>query len=100
MIFFLKLFWYFKQIPHYIVNRNFFLQNAKGFTIDLLDYLGSQAQYLHSLMSLRQQQMTPANLERLVNVEMALEALRNVIKNHPGQNAMTFFLGECSYVKL
>lgn len=63
---------------------SFPLENPKGFTIDLLDFLGSQAQYLHSLMSLQQQQMTKTNLERLQNVEMALEALRNVIKNHPG----------------
>ncbi|KAL5005925.1 hypothetical protein ScPMuIL_017083 [Solemya velum] len=31
------------------------LENPKGFSIDLLDFLGSQAQYLHSLMMLQQQ---------------------------------------------
>ena len=146
------------------------LQNAKGFTIDLLDYLGSQAQvsftscsrwytlhcmfkhsqcmccqcssiktevlmargshsvfslsndihwwpekvivyflsqsfhfstlswpekvivcflsqYLHSLMALRKQDVQAmGNKERLNNVQMALEALRNVIRNNPGMN--------------
>ncbi|XP_064598102.1 dnaJ homolog subfamily C member 13-like isoform X2 [Liolophura sinensis] len=61
------------------------LENAKGFTIDLLDFLGSQAQYLYSLMSLQQQgkPVTAAGSERLKSVELSLEALRNVIKNNP-----------------
>ncbi|XP_046378006.2 dnaJ homolog subfamily C member 13-like [Haliotis rufescens] len=65
----------------------FLLDNAKGFTIDLLDYLGSQAQYLHSLMMLQQQKKASTHSDqggRLGKVEMALEALRNVIKNNPG----------------
>lgn len=61
------------------------LQNAKGFTIDLLDYLGSQAQYLHSLMSMTDKDMKATiSLERIHNIEIALEALRNVLKNNPG----------------
>ena len=63
------------------------LENPKGFTIDLLDYMGSQAQYLHSLMMLQQQNKNSSQTKhgnRLHHVEMALEALRNVIKNHPG----------------
>ncbi|XP_074640124.1 dnaJ homolog subfamily C member 13-like isoform X2 [Tubulanus polymorphus] len=64
------------------------LENAKGFTIDLLDFLGSQAQYLHSLMALSQQDCIKATQQsqnqRLTHVEMALEALRNVIKNNSG----------------
>ncbi|ELU18389.1 hypothetical protein CAPTEDRAFT_227625 [Capitella teleta] len=70
----------------YNEQSTFPLENAKGFTIDLLDHLGSQAQYLHSLMSLKdsQPQTTAANPERLKGVEMALEALRNVIRNNPG----------------
>lgn len=65
---------------------SFVLENAKGFTIDLLDFLGSQAQYLHSLLTLMQQNTASTNTsaERLVNVERALEALRNVIMNNPG----------------
>ena len=68
------------------------LQNAKGFTIDLLDYLGSQAQYLHSLMALQDHKgqdgkvNATVNPERMRNVEMALEALRNVIRNNPGES--------------
>ncbi|XP_025080789.1 dnaJ homolog subfamily C member 13-like isoform X2 [Pomacea canaliculata] len=63
------------------------LENAKGFTIDLLDFLGSQAQYLHSLMMLQQQSQPTANMDqsqRLARIEMALEGLRNVIRNNPG----------------
>ncbi|XP_064647249.1 dnaJ homolog subfamily C member 13-like isoform X1 [Lineus longissimus] len=63
------------------------LENPKGFTIDLLDYLGSQAQYLHSLMALSAQDCINATQQqegRLIHVELALEALRNVIKNNPG----------------
>lgn len=63
------------------------LENAKGFTIDLLDFLGSQAQYLHSLMMLQQQGKPTASTDqaqRLVRIEMALEGLRNAIKGNPG----------------
>lgn len=66
------------------------LENAKGFTIDLLDFLGSQAQYLHSLLVLQQsgknspQGQGSTQRSRLCHVEMALEALRNVIRNNPG----------------
>ncbi|KAI0215551.1 DnaJ-like subfamily C member 13 [Lamellibrachia satsuma] len=61
------------------------LENAKGFTIDLLEYLGSQAQYFHSLMALQKRDVeATANAQRLRNVEMGLEALRNVIRNNPG----------------
>lgn len=60
-------------------------QNPKGFTIDLLDFMGSQAQYLHSLMMLNQNNAQPPTQgSRLKQVEMALEGLRNVIKNNPG----------------
>jgi len=43
-------------------------------------------QYLHSLMALQQQNSPSPNTsaERLQNVEMSLEALRNAIKNNPG----------------
>ncbi|XP_076446613.1 dnaJ homolog subfamily C member 13-like isoform X1 [Babylonia areolata] len=62
------------------------LENAKGFTIDLLDFLGSQAQYLHSMMMLQQQGQPTSSDQtvRLTKIEMALEGLRNVIKNNPG----------------
>jgi hypothetical protein len=45
-------------------------------------------QYLHSLMMLQQQNKNSSQTKhgnRLHHVEMALEALRNVIKNHPGK---------------
>ena len=59
-----------------------YFQNAKTLTVELLDFLGSQAQYLHSLMSLQQQTSTS---KRLKHVEMALEAQRNVIRSNPGK---------------
>lgn len=61
-------------------------KNPKGFTIDLLDFMGSQAQYLHSLMMLNQNSGQQAGQStRLKQVEMALEGLRNVIRNNPGE---------------
>lgn len=61
------------------------LENPKGFTIDLLDFMGSQAQYLHSLMMLNQNSgQQTGQSARLKQVEMALEGLRNVIRNNPG----------------
>ncbi|XP_041474110.1 dnaJ homolog subfamily C member 13-like isoform X1 [Lytechinus variegatus] len=64
------------------------LQDARGFTNCLLDYLGSQAQYLHSLMALTAKEVDTSQssqqAERLKNCEMALDALAKVIKNNPG----------------
>ncbi|XP_038048790.1 dnaJ homolog subfamily C member 13-like isoform X3 [Patiria miniata] len=67
---------------------SFPLEDAKGFTVSLLDYLGSQAQYLHSLMALTSQAVDTSKnstqAKRLRDCEMALESLGNVIKNNPG----------------
>ncbi|XP_070570129.1 dnaJ homolog subfamily C member 13-like isoform X2 [Ptychodera flava] len=66
------------------------LEDPKDFTVKLLDFLGSQAQYLHSLMQLSgldTKKATTAQKTRLHQVEMALEALRNVIRNSPGCEA-------------
>ncbi|GFX82675.1 dnaJ homolog subfamily C member 13 [Trichonephila clavipes] len=61
------------------------LENPKFFTLELLDFLSSQAQYLYSLMTLQSSGVKQeTNQARLKSVEMALEALRNVIKNNPG----------------
>ncbi|GFS52720.1 dnaJ homolog subfamily C member 13 [Trichonephila inaurata madagascariensis] len=61
------------------------LENPKFFTLELLDFLSSQAQYLYSLMTLQSSGVKQeTNQTRLKSVEMALEALRNVIKNNPG----------------
>lgn len=61
------------------------LQNPKFFTLELLDFLSSQAQYLYSLMTLQSSGIKQeTNQTRLKSVEMALEALRNVVKNNPG----------------
>lgn len=58
------------------------LENPKEFTINLLDYLGSQAQYLHSLSQVSQ--TSTLSSERLRNVQMCLTSLVNVIKTNPG----------------
>ncbi|XP_072047448.1 dnaJ homolog subfamily C member 13-like isoform X2 [Amphiura filiformis] len=65
------------------------LEEPKAFTNCLLDFLGSQAQYLHSLTQLTSQNMDTKNqstqqAQRLKHAEMALDALANVIKNNPG----------------
>ncbi|XP_032807043.2 dnaJ homolog subfamily C member 13 isoform X1 [Petromyzon marinus] len=62
------------------------LELPKVFAASLLDSLGSQAQYLHTLMAINQDRKveTEQQLERLSRAEMGLEALRNVIKNNPG----------------
>lgn len=63
------------------------LKLPKAFAASLLDYIGSQAQYLHTLMAITQTGKVESNQhgERLRRVEMALEALRNVIKHNPGK---------------
>ncbi|KAL5489677.1 hypothetical protein EMCRGX_G018795 [Ephydatia muelleri] len=66
----------------------FVLEDAKGFATSLLDFMGSNAQYLYSLKSMtssdcdisKQSQLA----ERLKKAEMTLEALFNVIHNNPG----------------
>lgn len=67
----------------------FQLFNAKEFTAALLDYIGTQTQYLHSalVLSSNQNEIKPkAQLseERLKNMEMSLQALCNVIKYNLG----------------
>ncbi|XP_063063073.1 dnaJ homolog subfamily C member 13-like isoform X1 [Engraulis encrasicolus] len=62
------------------------LEYPKAFAASLLDYVGSQAQYLHTLMVMTQASKVESqqHAQRLRFAEMALEALRNVIKNNPG----------------
>ncbi|XP_069765063.1 dnaJ homolog subfamily C member 13 isoform X1 [Narcine bancroftii] len=62
------------------------LEFPKAFAASLLDYIGSQAQYLHTLMAITQTGKVESNQyeDRLKRAEMALEALRNVIKNNSG----------------
>lgn len=62
------------------------LELPKEFAGSLLDYVGSQAQYLHTLMAITQTGKVESDQHehRLRPAEMALEALRNVIKNNPG----------------
>ncbi|XP_036374961.1 dnaJ homolog subfamily C member 13-like [Megalops cyprinoides] len=62
------------------------LEFPRAFAASLLDYVGSQAQYLHTLLALTQasQLESQQHTQRLRWAEMALEALRNVIKNNPG----------------
>ena len=53
----------------------FQLTDAKKFCTNLLDYIGSQAQYMYS---------GGIQYDKFVNVEMSLEALRNVLRNNDG----------------
>ncbi|KAG9355930.1 hypothetical protein JZ751_000774 [Albula glossodonta] len=64
----------------------FVLEFPKVFVACLLDYVGSQAQYLHTLLAITQASEVESQLhtQRLQWAEMALEALHNVIKNNPG----------------
>lgn len=67
------------------------LDEPQKFGEHLIDYLGSQAQYLHSLMALTSTDIdtskTSQHNSRLQKIGMALEALRNVIKGNPGVEA-------------
>ncbi|XP_035285629.1 dnaJ homolog subfamily C member 13-like isoform X1 [Anguilla anguilla] len=67
----------------------FALEFPKVFVASLLDYVGSQAQYLHTLLAMTQASQVESQLhaQRLQWAEMALEALRNVIKNNPGSES-------------
>ncbi|XP_011314514.1 dnaJ homolog subfamily C member 13 isoform X3 [Fopius arisanus] len=57
------------------------IENPKGFTIDLLDFLSKSSEYLGSLSSMT---LSKKDQERLKAIVMSLEALKNVIKNNPG----------------
>nr|CAD7198393.1 unnamed protein product [Timema douglasi] len=57
------------------------LMNAKGFTIDLLEFLASQSELLSGMSSVT---LSTADNKQLQNIVMCLEALRNVIKNNAG----------------
>ncbi|XP_043196340.1 dnaJ homolog subfamily C member 13-like isoform X3 [Amphibalanus amphitrite] len=65
---------------------SFPLENPKGLAIDLLDFIGSLAQYLHSLqaMAASPADTSDASGTKVKHAEMALEALANVIQNNPG----------------
>jgi len=62
---------------------HFFFQEPKRFSVDLLQYLNGETQYLYSLLSLSDNGAAPPS-DRLVNAESALEALANVIKHNRG----------------
>ena len=64
-------------------------QNPKGLAIDLLDFIGSLAQYLHSLQAMAASpgDASDASGCKVKHAEMALEALANVIQNNPGESA-------------
>lgn len=55
--------------------------------MELLQYIGGETQYVHSLMSLSSASVSHP---RLARVGDALRALVNVIKNNPGQYRYLF----------
>ena len=65
-------------------------QEPKRFVVDLLQYLNSETQYLYSLFSLTHNGAAVPPSDRLVNAEMALEALANVIKHNRGETFLAF----------
>ncbi|KFO32708.1 DnaJ like protein subfamily C member 13, partial [Fukomys damarensis] len=67
----------------------FQLEVPKVFAASLLDFIGSQAQYLHTFMAITHAAKVESEQhgDRLPRVEMALEALRNVIKYNPGSES-------------
>ncbi|XP_054167917.1 dnaJ homolog subfamily C member 13-like [Oppia nitens] len=60
------------------------LETPKRFTIDLLDYLGSQAQYLQSALNLVSTSTGSLNTNRLNNIKVCLNALNCVIIHNNG----------------
>lgn len=63
-------------------------QDSKGFANSLLDFIGSNAQYLYSLMQITSSDVDTSkqgqHADRLRQVEMSLEALYYVIHNNAG----------------
>ncbi|XP_067003788.2 dnaJ homolog subfamily C member 13 [Anabrus simplex] len=57
------------------------IENSKGFTIDLLEFLAAQSNHLSGLGSVA---LSESDKKRVEQVIMTLEALSNVIKNNPG----------------
>ncbi|XP_018321035.1 dnaJ homolog subfamily C member 13 isoform X1 [Agrilus planipennis] len=57
------------------------LQDAKGFVLDLLNFLQEQFQYVRALENIA---FSLTIEDRLKHTVMCLESLRNVIKNNPG----------------
>ena len=62
---------------------SFPLEDPKHFTRSLMDFLGSQAQYVHSAFTL-EKSSSVSSPERLKGLEMCLEGLYNVIKHNRG----------------
>ncbi|XP_014205201.1 dnaJ homolog subfamily C member 13 isoform X1 [Copidosoma floridanum] len=66
----------------YNEQSNFPIENPKGFTIDLLDYLTKILDF--SIMPGKNVALVKKDQENLKNITMSLEALKNIIKNNPG----------------
>ncbi|KAL1438694.1 hypothetical protein MTO96_047883 [Rhipicephalus appendiculatus] len=66
------------------------LENPRQFALDLLDFVGSQAQYLHSARSLDDNNVGQASggVQRVAQTEQALQALHNVLRNNPGLESL------------
>ncbi|XP_037280971.2 receptor mediated endocytosis 8 [Rhipicephalus microplus] len=66
------------------------LENPRQFALDLLDFVGSQAQYLHSARSLDDNNVGQASggIQRVAQTEQALQALHNVLRNNPGLESL------------
>ena len=61
--------------------------------MDLLQYLGTQAQYVYSLMAMSQgTTMDLIGQKKVTHVQLALEALRNIIRSSPGKSRFMRFI--------
>jgi len=67
----------------YNLQPSFPLEDPRHFTRSLMDFLGSQAQYVHSALTL-ERSSNVSSPERLKGLEMCLEGLYNVIKHNRG----------------
>ncbi|XP_043463949.1 dnaJ homolog subfamily C member 13 [Leptopilina heterotoma] len=56
------------------------IENSKGFTIDLLEFLSKYSEYLISLDGIT---LAEKDNEKLRHIVMSLEGLKNIIKNNP-----------------
>ena len=65
----------------------FMLEDPKQFSVNLLDFLGSHAQYLYSVLANPNSFANDQSNEKLKLVESAIEALRNVMKHNDGSEA-------------
>ncbi|KAL5258298.1 hypothetical protein ACHWQZ_G008960 [Mnemiopsis leidyi] len=78
---------------------SFSLKEPRKFCVDLLSFLGDQAQYLHSLLAMSNgdtvTEVKPEQQVRMKHSHMSLEALKHCMQHNPGNENTC-----CGYFKL